>query len=210
MTTTEDIAVLQRLAASLSADLLDGGVTAAAFEAEAVSPERARSLVQERDEALTYAAETIATAQAETTAAVTRAEKAEQELEQSRRGYGALMDKLATTARQRDEADKRASSASPRPLTADDYERGVPVLRDACPEGFKLSIPAHEAVRAIVDAALTPPPSRPEGAEDLKHPVVVALAGMDSTRVHGLTQEDIEGLCDRLAERGVRVTEEQS
>ena len=127
-----------------------------------------------------------------------RAEKAEQERDH-------LAKVLATTARQRDDADKRnARPLTPDAITDEVVERGRSFMWDE----FEIDLEPAE-VEEVLTAALAEP-TRPEGAEELKHPVIVALAGMDSTRVHGLTQEDIEGLCDRLAREGVRVTEEQS
>ena len=57
---------------------------------------------------------------------------------------------------------------NPRPLTADDItdemvERGAERFR-----GLPTALSAHARVRTIIRAALTPPPSRPEGAEELQ------------------------------------------
>lgn len=56
---------------------------------------------------------------------------------------------------------------NPRPLTADDYQRGEMAALAAF-VGTELSIPINVLVRAIVTEVLTPPPSRPEGAEELQ------------------------------------------
>lgn len=301
-----------RASFDMGGDLLDGGVTAAAIEAEVVSPERARSLVQENDElrarigrveeardlyrhdaateerlhgearrfalawketarrefqyrvlartarefyrgiarkfeesrdaAMQERGDAIARAESarelfhganlKIVAMRKRAEKAEQERDNKAAAYDQMKllfgDAERAAIRWRARAEKaeqerdavaeeskaradcireqqkmldRRPAENPRPLTADDYERGVPVLRDVCPEGFKLSIPAHEAVRAIVDAALTPPPSRPEGAEGLADD----LSGWDEMDDYGnrrFTHEELDDLADHLAARG--------
>ena len=147
-------------------DEADGGVAAALIEQEAENPdpsvdyhamwwkaEREREKAErERDEA--RATKDMHKRRADEERA--RAEKAEQERDHwKREADGANADL----------ADLRAAKSrplTPDAISADAYERGVPVLRDACPHGFKLSIPAYEAVRAIVAAVLTEPPARPE------------------------------------------------
>ena len=101
-----------------------------------------------------------------------RAEKAE-------RARDHLATVLATTTRQRDEADKRNA----RPLTADDItdemvERALMVNADLFPK----------TVRRMLTAALTP--ARPEGAEKVE------------AVLHQYWSGDINGddLADRIAE----------
>lgn len=179
MTTTEDIAVLHRIAASLSADLADGGVTAAAIEAEVVSPERARSLVQERDEAKAWA-----------TRWQEAAEENEAEIDRLR---AALAGALATVQTARSDLTTTLAE-HPRPLAADDItdemvKRGAERFR-----GLPTAMSAHARVRTIIRAALTPPPSRPEGAE-----------GVDEVlRTFPGTLAGIRDISDHLASHGVR------
>ena len=228
-------------AGGMFGDYMDGGVTAAAIEAEVVSPERARSLVQERDEALTYAAETIATAQAETTAAViakeevevevgtaiVRAEKAEQERdealafatlwkrtarEQVRRtrtiagrtrvqaDYIGRLRREVEKARQQGDVDplpiidevarqdgvihelrkqledvERATTASPRPVTVDDITDEM--VERAWDRWIDLDPRDIHSMRLALRAALTPPPSRPEGAEKIEAIIADQISG---------------------------------
>lgn len=181
------------------ADYADGGVTAAAIENEVVSPERARSLVQERDE---WKARFLKGGDLFSRER-TRAEKAEQELEQSRRGYGALMDKLATTARQRDEADR---NDRPRPLTVDDITdemriRAWRAMREW--ENREWSLTHEQAGDMVLRAALTPPPSRPEGAEEIERLLTEDLGDFSPPATP-------EAIADLLAVRGVRVTGAES
>lgn len=152
------------------------------------------------------AEDTLSLVQQQRDQATARAEKATAQLHDA-------LDEQAKLIRERDEAIAfmteaqeeatrqavRADTAESRPLTpdADAYERGVPVLRDACPDGFKLSIPAHEAVRAIVAAVLAEPPARPEGAEEIES----ILAHLPDTMLPATDA----GRADLLASRGVRV-----
>lgn len=172
-------------------DLADGGVTAAAIEAEVVSPERARSLVQERNEAKAEAA----MCQTSLRGQIRRAEQAEDTLIMVQQQRDHLRATLATTARQRDEADKRAATASPRPLTADELtddairRARVAWLENAQYEGC----PSAPTIRAMFAAALTPPPSRPEGAEELQALILQAEAEGEGA--------DNEALANYLAAR---------
>ncbi|MGP9682041.1 hypothetical protein [Brachybacterium sp. AOP3-A1-3] len=205
-------------------DLMDGGVTAAAIEAEVdgkamwektrtdhLSPERARSLVQERDEAKAEAA----MCQTSLRGQIRRAEQAEDTLLMVQQQRDHLRATLATTARQRDEADKRAATASPRPLTADDItdemvERGARQYIEEDYTSWERSPAlaknnARESVRGILEAALTPPPSRPEGAEGLADD----LSGWDEMDDYGnrrFTHEELDDLADHLAALGYRKT----
>ena len=131
-------------------------------------------------------------------AAQTSATDAEDAKEERDEARARLAEAEQTIREQVDVLDELA--AGPRPLTpdADAYERGVPVLRDACPGGFKLSIPAHEAVRAIVSAVL---------AEPVEDPEVVALAEVLGDFAvadeHNGTRDDMQ-LARLLHGRGVR------
>lgn len=126
-------------------DLADGGVTAAAIEAEVVSPERARSLVQEN------------------TRLRERIGQAEEEMYAARR-FATREHVRATRAEQ-----ERAATASPRPLSADDITDEMVVRAKAVVEEFAPSEQwPGSAARWVLEAALTPPPSRPEGAEELQ------------------------------------------
>ena len=124
---------------------------------------------------------------ADLAAAVVRADKAE-------RARDHLATVLATTTRQRDEADKRNA----RPLTADDItyemvERALAVERREY-DGYTTE---PETMRELLTAALTEP-TRPEGAEEIEAVI---------RKVVPSHPEDRYGdLADRLAERGVRVT----
>ena len=121
---------------------------------------------------------------ADLAAAVVRADKAERERDH-------LATVLATTARQRDEADKR----NPRPLTADDitYEMVKRAQREE--ERQRGDWTAPTAMRHILTAALTEPPTRPEGAEEIEAYMRELVASHP---------EDHYGeLADHLASRGV-------
>lgn len=196
-----------------SSDLMDGGVTAALIDQEAERnavdrerdrwkevaltaeadlerAERALADVHERDETV---------ARLETRLTVAEEERGwwEAEFWEERKEHAALS---------RAESHDRIRDAvieTTRPVRAEDITISM-CLRAA--NHFE----RHRSWEGALLAALTPEPQRPEGAADLKHPVIQSLAGMDSTRVHGLTQEDIEGLCDRLAERGIRSTGAES
>ena len=125
---------------------------------------------------------------ADLAAAVVRADKAE-------RARDHLATVLATTTRQRDEADKRNA----RPLTADDItdemvERALAVERRVYDDGYTTE---PGTMRELLTAALTEP-ARPEGAEEIEAVI---------RKVVPSHPEDRYGdLADRLAERGVRVT----
>lgn len=91
---------------------------------------------------------------------------------------------------------------NPRTLTADDYQRGEMAALAAF-AGPKLSIPINALVRAIVNEVLTPPPSRPEGAEELQ-----ALIRQAEAEGEGA---DNEALANYLAARLIHPTvKEQS
>ena len=88
---------------------------------------------------------------------------------------------------------------NPRPLTADDYQRGEMAALAAF-VGPKLSIPIDALVRAIVNEVLTPPPSRPEGAEDIE----AWLDGMpESIRLDGDEHQRL--FANHLAHMGFRI-----
>ncbi|MGO2362326.1 MAG: hypothetical protein ACTH6N_14520, partial [Brachybacterium tyrofermentans] len=105
--------------------------------------------------------------------------------------------------RERDHAHKslkesdaalREMRETPRPLTADDItdemvKRGAERFR-----GLPTALSAHARVRTIIRAALTPPPSRPEGAEGLDE-VLRTFPG---------TLAGIRDISDHLASHGIR------
>ena len=107
--------------------------------------------------------------------AATRAEKAEQERDEAR---GALRARLGM-------------SAQPRPLTPTDemVERGRSAYWGPTYGGS-----VEERVRAILTAALTEPPTRPEGAERWEDFLI------DSLDYQALTDQQIADLADRIAE----------
>lgn len=188
--------------AEVSGDLMDGGVTAAAIEAEVVSPERARSLVQERNEAKAEAA----MCQTSLRGQIRRAEQAEDTLLMVQQQRDHLRATLATTARQRDEADKRAATASPRPLTADGVlgdadalKRGMDALTDFVAAGHDVEasqIARQGAAMVVIRAALTPLSPRPEGAEELES----FLVGLDYLHDEtGASRADLATLANDLA-----------
>lgn len=145
-----------------SPDLMDGGVTAAAIEAEAVSPDRARSLVQEN--------------------ADLRAQLAQQEpavIEKARPMRAEDLD---------DEAIRRAQ---------------VAWLERAVSDGM----PSPGLVRIMFAAALTPPPSRPEGAEGLERIMGEFSEELPEVAVQPFPWDD---LADHLVRKGVRVTGAES
>ena len=87
--------------------------------------------------------------------------------------------------------------AGPRPLTPDAItdemvERALVVNADLRPE----------TVRRMLTAALTEPPARPEGAEDIERLLMDAdREGGEAYRANGYA-----GLADYLASKGVRAT----
>ncbi len=100
---------------------------------------------------------------------------------------------------------------NPRPLTADDITdemvvRGAEAIRGIVAD----SLPVHgshisraRTATKVLLAALTSPPSRPEGAEELAE----VLDRMDPTAIGGpLTAQEVIALADHLASRGVRAT----
>ena len=90
----------------------------------------------------------------------------------------------------------RADKAESRPLTADDITDEMVERGRAAFWGGDLTIAGR--VRQVLTAALTEPPTRPEGAEEIEAVI---------RKVVPSHPEDSYGdLADRLAERGVRVT----
>lgn len=129
-------------------DLMDGGVTAAAIEAEVITPGRARSLVQERDLAKDRAA-----------TLTTQLHDALDEQVTLTRERDHLRTVLDTTARQRDEADKRAATASPRTLTDGQAERVREWAAGRYPSGTPLD-QDRRMVAAETEAFLSGRPGR--------------------------------------------------
>lgn len=159
-------------------DLADGGVTAAAIEAEVVSPEQARSLVQEN------------------TSLRERIGQAEEEMYAARR-FATREHVRATRAEQ-----ERAATASPRPLSADDItdemrkRAGVAMIAW---QDREYSLTHEQAGDMVLVAALAPPAENPE---------VVALAevlGDFAVADEHTGDRDDVILARRLHERGVRL-----
>lgn len=184
---------------ALDPDDMDGGVTAAAIEAEVVSPERARSLVQERDEAKAWA-----------TRWQEAAEENEAEIDRLR---AALAGALATVQTARSDLTT-ALAGYARSLTANDITdemviRGARAICEADGNSFDHTHDhargtAIDHSRVALLAALTPPPSRPEGAEDIE-------ALVDEWKLLPESPDcPLPTLPDFLAERGVRVTGAES
>lgn len=120
-------------------------------------------------------------------AAVVRAEKAEQERDE--------WEKIARTAeRDADEAEENT-----RPLTADDEEVLALALVEADRLGHRIGV---GTMRHILRATLTPPPARPEGAEELE--ALIDRASLDGE------DADNESLADYLATRLLDPTVKES
>ena len=102
-------------------------------------------------------------------------------------------------------SDLARAAEQPRPLTPDAItdemvERGRSAYWGPTYGGSVVG-----RVRAILTAALTEPPARPEGAERWEDFLIDALD------YQALTDQQITDLADRIAKHGVRVvTEEQS
>ena len=108
--------------------------------------------------------------------------------------------------RERDEAWNRAAetSKSPRPLTPDDItDEMVERARNAPSFDGRLS-PTPRLVREMLTAALTEPPTRPEGAEEIE--AVLREEWSFSDEDGG--EEAFADLAGRLAQRGFRVVSE--
>ena len=96
---------------------------------------------------------------------------------------------LETTARQRDEADKRnALPLTPDAITDEMIERA----RTAWNRSSALG---NDLWRDVLAAALTEPPKRPEGAEDWEDWLIEAMPH------ESMPDEDIALLADRIAQR---------
>lgn len=127
-----------------------------------------------------------------------RAEKAEEERDH-------LATVLATTARQRDEADKRnARPLTPDAITDEMVERAREEFFGGDVGGPVSGPSSARRWRAALTAALTPEPARPDGAEEIE-----AVLREEWT----FSDEDGGGdafgdLAQRLASRGVRVVGE--
>ncbi|RCS81836.1 hypothetical protein [Brachybacterium alimentarium] len=103
--------------------------------------------------------------------------------------------------RERDEAVERAASASPRPLTADDITDEMVERGRSAYWGDEHTV--EDIVRSILTAALTEPPTRPEGAEFWESVVADQVGG-------DLAPDAIRTLADTIAQRSARVTGAES
>ena len=87
---------------------------------------------------------------------------------------------LEEIARERDEARARAVAAESRPLTPDAItDEMVDRARDYMSINTGQTH-THKAIRGVLTAALTEPPKRPEGAEDIE--VLLYDVGIDERR----------------------------
>lgn len=134
------------------ADYAEGGVTAAQIEKEAahLTADETRSLVQERDAALTDATYWENTSKA-LTGAVERWQARAEKAEENVRAREEMINRLAT-------APRHVSNAM------------VKRAQDRCCDFVGVAFD-HEVVEQMLIAALdepTDPPTRPEGAEDIQ------------------------------------------
>lgn len=179
-------------------DLMDGGVAAALIEKEV-----AGSYTRTDDDGLT-----LLMVQQQRDQATARAEKAEQERDEARKFATAEHMRTVKAEQERDEARKKVAEyvsllAAPlaRPLTADDISDE---MLHRAEEAFMWNdtLSRRAALSAALAAALTEPPARPEGAEEIE----AILAELPDT---DLPITDA-GRADLLAERGIRVTGAES
>ncbi|MGP4916210.1 hypothetical protein ACTXJ9_10965 [Brachybacterium tyrofermentans] len=207
----------------MGGDDMDGGVTAAAIEAEVVSPERARSLVQENEElrsrigrveeARDLYRHDVMTAERREQEFADRADRAEQERDQYRadvrneervaEGYAVRAKEHAATIKEQAALIDalRAQSAAVE-ITHEMVKRAQVAISEKSNGDF---IPGDVRTYNILRAALTPPPSRPEGAEGLADD----LSGWDEMDDYGnrrFTHEELDDLADHLAALGYRKT----
>lgn len=108
---------------------------------------------------------------------------------------GQIVDCYVSTAWLRDRADQLADT--PRPLAPDAItdemvERGFKRLAQMDNDG--ISLRSTWAARQVLEAALTEPPARPEGAERWEDFLI------DSLDYQSLTDQQIADLADRIAE----------
>ena len=116
---------------------------------------------------------------------------------------GRIADCYVDLAWLRDRADQLADT--PRPLTPDAItDEMVERLHGALVEapGWRVGQMYEESpiLRRALEIALTEPPARPEGAEDIEALVEKSLSG------DALSDAQVRALADFLAECGVRVT----
>lgn len=194
-----------------SPELLDGGVTSALIEKEA---DAAYTRTDEKGDPR----KTVEFWKGAANVAKRRAEKAEKERdalrEENTKGrehgtevrtaagltYLATVEELADTVR-----NLRLRAAQPHPLTPDDI---TDEMRDRARKALRGHGIFGSLVPKIVDGVLTAAltePIRPEGAEAVSS-VLGALRDGDGEWMTYASDEDLDGLADAMAERGVRVT----
>lgn len=152
-----------------SPDYADGGVAAALIEKEA----------ENADAAVDYHAMWW---------------KAEREREKAERERDEALASVRVLARDNIECYERFRAAEPRPLTPDAItdemvKRGVEKFRS-----LPTAMSAHARVSIILTAALTEPPARPEGAEEIEFLIADRLGG-------DVPGDVIRVLADEIAER---------
>lgn len=114
-----------------------------------------------------------------------RAEKAERERDEARRERGEALDRLGETSH----------SLTPDAITDEMVQRGAEKFRS-----LPTAMSAHARVSVILTAALTEPPARPDGAED----VAVRLFQAGAAVGVEMTEEQRDALADHLAAMRVR------
>lgn len=142
---------------------------------------------------------------------IRRAETAEQEREQWKKVAHEQIRRAEKAEKEREQAEDALAayvtaqaSRDPRPLTP---EAITDEMVDRAWETWGELLPRDKhSMRFALRAALTPPPSRPEGAEEIEGPLRQVL------RLNGQTPDEttVSALSDALAERGVRVTGAES
>lgn len=102
-----------------------------------------------------------------------------------------------------DEEDRQARALTPDAVDGDMVNRALSKARSL---DVRLGI---ASMRHILIAALTEPPTRPEGAEAVSS-VLGALREDEGQWMTYASDKDLDGLADALAKRGVRVTGAES
>ncbi|MGO2819461.1 MAG: hypothetical protein ACTIA5_01580 [Brachybacterium tyrofermentans] len=206
----------------MGGDDMDGGVTAAAIEAEVVSPERARSLVQERDEARRRAE----TAERKAERAAREAERrgrvlaertrerddARGDCNDALRREKAEQDRAVQAEQERDEAEDSLTAyvaaqafQGPAPLTPDMVDDAMRKRAAVVYEEVFRKIGPSAALDAALLAAFNPP-TRPAGAEQLDPLVDRAIRGCSDIA----SPETARTIANGLAEQGVLAPGDQS
>lgn len=210
-----------------SDDDMDGGVTAALIEKEAAVAAQPPS-VGLLESALKAALDAERTTIKERDAALARAEEAEKERDRWREyrdGQAHEDERVQAWDRLVNHPAWSPCFPEERPLIdsmmgrldglveAEKAHRQMPDITDEMVERAHRSLISHHGygrilrsqVREALTAALTEPPARPEGAEELDGHVDASLRGVG---LHPLTAEELRTVADNLASEGVRVVGE--